>query len=304
MKLGEIYKNIPNEGFKVLSIIDSYLNKFEYVPQALLVSKVRLNPGKMEELLERLVSLSLIKRRIGSEVGYRLTYLGLSLLSLKGLVDREIVKAIGDKIGVGKESEIYEALSPVGTRLSVKFHMVGKGSFKKIVKVRIHAQKRNIASWLIESKHNAAREYRALILLSQYTYNIPNPIGYNRNAVVTEFIEGIELYRITSLTDSKTTFAKIMNTIATAYICAGIIHGDLSEYNVLVRMPDEEPFIIDWPQYVTKDSQNSRELLKRDICYISRYFKKRFKINLDCEHQYEKIISGEYKIDCENASKE
>ncbi|MGB9725157.1 MAG: RIO1 family regulatory kinase/ATPase [Fervidicoccaceae archaeon] len=303
MRLGEVYKMVPKEGFKILSIIDSYLYRYEYVPQGVLSSKMKLPPGKMEDLLEKLISLSLIKRKIGREVGYRLTYFGLSLLSLKALADRGVVEAIGEKIGVGKESEIYEALSPTGTRLSLKFHMVGKESFKKLVKVRAHAYKRTIANWLIESKNNAAREYKALLVLSQYTDNVPNPLGYNRNAVVTEFIEGIELYKISTLSDSIATMEKIIETVAIAYKCAGIVHGDLSEYNVLIRMPDEEPILIDWPQYVTRDNQKSSDLLKRDICYISRYFNKRFKNESNCEELYKRIITDSYNIICEDLPK-
>jgi len=302
LNLGEVYKKVPKEGFKVLRLIDSHLSKYEYLPQGIIAFRIKLPPGRLEELLETLVSLSLIKRRIGSNVGYRLTYLGLSILSLKSLVDRGIIEAVGDRIGVGKESEIYEALSTTGERLSLKLHMVGKESFKKLVRVRHHIHKGIVANWLIESKKNASREYRALTILSQFTDNVPRPVGYNRNAVVTEFIEGLELYRISSLSDPMKTFYRVLYAVATAYKCAGIIHGDLSEYNIMIRSSDEEPIIIDWPQYIAKESSGAAEALRRDICYVSRYFNKKFELGIDCSVEYEKIITDSYKIECSGAS--
>lgn len=53
-------------------------------------------------------------------------------------------------------------------------------------------------------------------------------------------------------------------------LCAGIIHGDLSEYNVLVAW--NGPVIIDLPQAVlATHNRSARELLVRDVTNISRY---------------------------------
>lgn len=300
LKLGEIYNKISKEGFRVLSVIDSMLPRYEYVPQEVIFSKIKVNPNKLMDILEQLVALSLVKRKLGSEVGYRLTYLGLNVLSLKSLVDRGVIEAVGDKIGVGKESEIYEALSPTGARLSIKFHCVGKESFKKLVKVRSYAASRSIASWLIESKLNAAREYKAITILSQYSDMVQKPYGYSRNAVATEFVEGVELYKLPYLSNPKGIFERIIEVITISYACAGIIHGDLSEYNVIIRLPDEKPIVIDWPQYITKEMPGALEVLKRDICYISKYFNKRFGLNVNCNEIYEKIIAESLNFKCDS----
>ncbi|MEM0114855.1 MAG: RIO1 family regulatory kinase/ATPase [Fervidicoccaceae archaeon] len=302
MKLGEIYRKVPQRAFGILSLVESLLPKYEYVPQELISSRIRLNPSELERLLELLVSLSLLQRRIGKGVGYRLTYLGLNILSLRGLVNRGIIGAIGDKIGVGKESEIYEALSPAQTRLSIKFHMVGRDSFKQFVRVRGFAAGTGFSNWLLKSKLNAMREYRAITRLSQYTDGVLRPFGFNKNAVVTEFVEGIELYKAPSLSDPRRAFEEIIRIIELSYSCAGIVHGDLSEYNVLVRMPDEKPIIIDWPQYIEKNHHSASELLRRDVCYISRYFKKKFGLTEDCSMLYERILNASSENICREIS--
>jgi len=53
---------------------------------------------------------------------------------------------------------------------------------------------------------------------------------------------------------------------------AGLVHGDLSEYNILNY--DEKPYFIDFSQSTLLKSESSGDLLKRDIKNISRFFTK------------------------------
>ena len=54
-------------------------------------------------------------------------------------------------------------------------------------------------------------------------------------------------------------------------LCAGVIHGDLSEYNVLVTA--DGPVIIDLPQAVdAAGNNNAAGMLKRDVANITAYF--------------------------------
>ncbi len=294
MRIGELYKSVPEEGFHVLVAIESGLPKYEYVPVRYIMRKTRLPPKKLDLVLGFLNSKKMVVRQIGHEVGYRLTYLGLDMIALNALVKRGVLLAIGDKIGVGKESDIYEALGPGDIRLAIKFHRVGRRSFRRTVLLRPYVLERETSNWMIESKLSAQREYRALTELSLYTKYVPRPIAYNRHAVVTEFIEGLELYRIHSLSDAESILYKIIEVINVAYNKLGIVHGDLSEYNIIIRYPDEEPSIIDWPQYFYREHPSAKELLRRDVFYVVRYFNKRFKLEIDWEEIYKRILNGEY----------
>ena len=88
--------------------------------------------------------------------------------------------------------------------------------------------------------------------------------------------------------------AKIVSVIREAYLKLGIVHGDLSEYNIIVHVREgiETPFIIDWPQYVYRDDPQSIIYLKRDIEYIIKFFKRRYRTTLDCEATL-KYVMGE-----------
>jgi RIO kinase 1 len=55
---------------------------------------------------------------------------------------------------------------------------------------------------------------------------------------------------------------------------ANLVHGDLSEYNILIK--NREPYIIDISQGVPLDHPLAEELLQRDVKNISRFFNKKF----------------------------
>ncbi|MEM0326948.1 MAG: RIO1 family regulatory kinase/ATPase, partial [Desulfurococcaceae archaeon] len=76
----------------------------------------------------------------------------------------------------------------------------------------------------------------------------------------------------------------------TAYHKASIVHGDLSEYNILVRKQDEVPFIIDWPQYVYRDDPQAVDLLKRDVSYVVKFFSKTYGVELKINEALDYVV--------------
>lgn len=291
-KLALIYKALDEESKTVLWHIEAALKKYEYVPVGYIARKTRLPPKRLEAVLSFLNSKKLIRRRIGHEVGYTLTFLGLDMLALDSLVKRGVIEALGNKIGVGKESDIYEALSPSGERIALKLHRIGRTSFRKTLRTRPYIFERQTTSWLEESKLSAQREFTALKELTKYTKYVPSPHAYNRHAVVTSFIEGIELYRVRKLTNPQEALEKIIEVIKIAYNKVGIIHGDLSEYNIIISYPTEDPLIIDWPQYFYKEHPQAQDILRRDIHYVVRYFNKRFNLKVNSDEVFRKVVTG------------
>jgi RIO kinase 2 len=61
----------------------------------------------------------------------------------------------------------------------------------------------------------------------------------------------------------------------------GIIHADLSEFNVMAN--DEGIKIIDWPQSVERTHPHAEELLKRDLNNVLRFFARKYKLKIDLE---------------------
>lgn len=294
MNIGLIYRSLIEDDFKVLYALEKCLVNREYVPLQLIEKNSGLFEEKIQLVIKKLQGLNLVKSEtIAGEKMYRLTYLGYDMIAIRALAKTNVLEAIGDKIGVGKESEIYMGLSPGGVQVAVKFLRIGRASFRQTTRVRAWIKDKPFSSWYEQSKIAAEREFKAISELVTYKARVPNPVGYNRHVVVIEYIDGVELYTRPFLENPNEVLEKILITLALAYRKAGIVHGDLSEYNVLIRRSDEDPFIIDWPQYVYKDDPNSMDLLKRDVYYIVKFFNKVYGTQVDPETALKTVLIGE-----------
>ncbi|MCS7128854.1 MAG: RIO1 family regulatory kinase/ATPase [Desulfurococcaceae archaeon] len=291
VKLGIIYRQLTPLEFSVLSAIEKGMANHEYVPLEYVERLVDAPVTKVERSLEKLRSLKLIKRWSESYRGFRLTYLGLDMLALRTLVKEGVLEAIGDKLGVGKESELYRARAPGGLLVIAKFLRIGCRSFRSTRRTRSFVEAPQL-NWYAQSKIAAEREYKALLELFKAGGLVPRPYAWNRHAVVTSYINGVELYRRPKLDNPERTLMDVLETIRKAYIDARIVHGDLSEYNVIVSVESERAYVIDWPQYVEKDHPSAPSLLKRDVEYIVRFFNKIYGVSLDVDRALNYVTSG------------
>lgn len=293
MNIGEIYVQLTQEDFTILKAIEKAQRRGrEYVPIDLLEKTTRIHEERLDTLLRKLRELKLVKKtQVTGVKAFSLTWLGRDMIALKELVNRGVLEAIDGKIGVGKESEIHLGLAPGNVKVAVKFLRIGRTSFRRASLVR---------EWAVSPGHNwykmalvaAEREYKALRELYRLKTRVPAPLGYNRHVVVIEYIKGVPLYTRPPLENPGKVLDYILDTLTTAYREVGIIHGDLSEYNILVKEGDETPFIIDWPQFVYKDHPNALELLKRDITYVVKFFKKVYGVERDLETVLNELIGN------------
>ena len=92
----------------------------------------------------------------------------------------------------------------------------------------------------------------------------------------------MELYRVRelSLDEAYSLLEGVLRTLRIAYVDVGIVHGDLSEYNVLYE-GEGKGVVIDWPQYVYKEEENAGELLERDVAYIVGFMRRRYGLYVD-----------------------
>ena len=80
--------------------------------------------------------------------------------------------------------------------------------------------------------------------------------------------------------DAAGIYATIMRYIDLLYNKAELVHGDLSEFNILYS---EKPYLIDMGQSVTRDHPRAYQFLMRDIRNINRFFKNRCVVRNDVE---------------------
>ncbi len=282
--LWKIYIGLTKLDMVVLKTIERGMTRYEYVPLEYLERRLKDTPRAIISSIDKLNQIKLIKRRLGSTVGYTLTYWGLDVLSLNNLVQRGVISVLGDRIGVGKEGNIYIAEDTSGGLVIVKFHREGRRSFQKIKRYRNIVANLPRKSWFQIAKLLGEREFKILVALKEHGALVQEPIAWNRNSVVQEYIPGIELYRVRGLPrdDAEKILDMIIETLRIAYRKVGIVHGDLSEYNVLIS-EDLVPYIIDWPQYVYKEEETAEVLLRRDVTYILSFFKRKYGVERDLE---------------------
>ncbi len=288
-RLVEIYSNLEEPEFRILRNIEKNMKKYEYVPIELIEKESKLPPSKLSNCLRKLSTFKLVKRVFGNIIGFTLTYLGLDILALRGLMVRGVIKELGDKIGAGKEGDVYIGITPGYEKITIKFHREGSAPFRKIKRTRSFVINMNWRSMIELAKALSEREFEILTKLYNKDARVPIPIARNRHAIVMKYIEdSIELYKRPELNKKEAIdiLTQVLKTLRVAYIDVGIIHGDLSEYNVLVRIPisvndTAEAYVIDWSQYIYKDEPHAEELLKRDIQYITRFFRKIYRIEVD-----------------------
>ena len=144
------------------------------------------------------------------------------------------------------------------------------------------------ASWLYQSRLAAEKEYQALKLLYPRGVAVPEPIGQNRHVVVMGMIDGAELANWKKLSKPERILKEILRNMRRAYLKAGVIHADLSEYNIILK-PDKHILLIDWPQYITREHPNAQELLARDVQNILQYFKRKHKLQVKLRESSEYV---------------
>lgn len=280
--LAEKTSLVSSSEYIILKTLLQFRDQFEAVPQSFLARQINFRPKEMQISLLKLIDLGLINyEKIGGEISYRINFSGLDTISIKNLYIKNILKTLGEKIGEGKESIVYYGYDFNDNTLAIKFHRIGKSSYKKARILHGYTERK---SWISITLDNAKREFDALKCIYDNSGNVPKPIATEYNAVVTDFIEGTLLNNY-ELKDPNNALNSILGTLRIAYnYCGKMVHGDLSPYNILVDN-NENVYIIDWPQWKVDD----KLLLNRDLQNILCYFSKKYNIESDLNRILEYI---------------
>jgi RIO kinase 2 len=258
----------------ILAVLERQMTRYAWVPLEQLITSTGLSESEVNYRLARLIGWGMVRFNPVPYDGYSLVFGGYDTLALGTLTKKGTISALGSQIGEGKESVVYEALGlgPV----AIKFHRVGGRSFSSARLNREYMSDDAHCSWLIASRRSAEREYAALTRLHP-TISVPLPIDQNRHTVVMALINGTNLNRC-QLEAPGEILDEILVNIGKAYH-AGIIHSDLSEYNVM--MEDGRCVIIDWPQWVETSHPNAVSIITRDIKNILTFFKRKYRVRYD-----------------------
>jgi len=276
----KVFRQIESEDFRILHIIEAAMSKREFVPIEQIQKYAKLPMERIEFTLSKLNKLGLIYQTKGAYVGHTLNYAGYDCLAINTLVKAGVIESFGQTIGVGKEADVYDALSPDGKRIAVKFHRLGRISFRQTRRKRGYI--REHSTWLFQSHVSAEKEFQAMQLVYKNGVSVPEPISQNRHVIAMGMIEGAELSKYKEIQKPEKILKEILRNVRKAYLKAHIIHADLSEYNIILK-PDGHILIIDWPQYVMSDHANAEELLERDLKNVLTFFNRKFNVKVAIE---------------------
>jgi RIO kinase 1 len=207
---------------------------------------------------------------------------------LQPLLDDGLIDEVIHPLMSGKEADVFVVRCGSEFRCAKIYKESMKRGFKKAARYTEGRQVRNSRrARAMEKGSKFGRqqqeetwqnaEVEALHRLARAGVRVPEPYVCSDGVLLMELIldaEGEIAPRLNEVTMSaqqaREDHALIMQYIV-RMLCAGIVHGDLSEFNVLVN--EEGPVIIDLPQAVdAAANNNARSMLERDVRNMSEYY--------------------------------
>lgn len=218
-----------------------------------------------------------------------------TIFQLNKLLRNGPLERIEGIISAGKEANVYLAYDENNREVAIKIYkidsntskwmrnyIIGDPRFKKIP----NNISKIIYLW-------ASKEYKNLKRAYKVGLSVPEPIYIKNNILVMEYI-GFETIPAPKLKDIKNPkepielLNDILSFVKDLYQKANLVHGDLSEFNILYH--NQKPVVIDISQAVTIQHPKAEVYLVRDIKNIFNYFTK---LNIEVpdpkEYYYEVI---------------
>jgi RIO kinase 1 len=215
-----------------------------------------------------------------------------NLMRIYKLFSDGVIDQIDYPISTGKEGNVFRATTSDGTPLALKIYRTSTATFRDMAKYIAgdprfkgvsHNRRKLILAW-------SSKEFRNLQRLRDAGVRVPKAVACHKNMIVMEYIGSdsgpAPMMRAVKLDDPAGVAEIILGHVRTAYQKAELVHGDLSEFNVL--MNGDEPVIIDVGQAVLLEHPLSGELLVRDMGNIARFFRK-YGVSIDVEHELREI---------------
>lgn len=216
-----------------------------------------------------------------------------TLLALYRLVHHGHVQAFGGPISTGKEANVYEALG-ADEEVAVKIYRINASDFRDMREYLIGDprfeelggdKKRVVLAWTRKEFANLNRARKAGV-------RVPKPIAVERNVLVMEYIatNGERAKRLNEVhIENPETAYNVVREYMHRLNEAGLVHGDLSEYNIVFH--DGQLVFLDMGQAVTVHHPNSGEFLQRDCENVANFFARQG-LETDAEDLYA-FVTGE-----------
>ncbi|PIU89231.1 serine/threonine protein kinase [archaeon CG06_land_8_20_14_3_00_37_11] len=192
----------------------------------------------------------------------------------------EYYEAIENCVSTGKEANVFRAVTKKGY-VAVKIFRTYTSSFDNMQKyitgdprfARVKKKKHDlIYQW-------CRKEFRNLNKAYNLGVHVPKPFAFLKNVIIMEFIgdNGVAapLLKDVVLEKPEEWYKIIINNMVKLYK-GGLVHADLSEFNILVHK--NRPIFIDMAQSVLIEHPKAGEFLRKDFENINNYFRKKCRV--------------------------
>eukprot|EP00982_Pelagococcus_subviridis_P001830 14450-Pelagococcus_subviridis.AAC.3 len=155
-----ILRYIEKDAWRVLVSVEMGMKNHELVPVELVNAISGLKHGGAHKCVRELLKHKLVHHENQKYDGYRLTPLGYDFLAIKAFVNRGAIVGVGRRIGVGKESDVFEVITEDGETLAMKLHRLGRTSFRAVKQKRDYVKATTThMNWLYLSRLAALKEH-------------------------------------------------------------------------------------------------------------------------------------------------
>ncbi len=220
-----------------------------------------------------------------------------TLMVIYGFMNKGVIDEIHGVVNAGKEARVYWGKDPQGNELAIKIYLTSSADFKKGMIPYIegdprfaHVRKDTrslIYTW-------AQKEYKNLQRAKEAGVNVPEALAVQKNVLIMGFIgkngKRAPLMKETTLEDPEKVFKILLTYMKRLYSKGGLVHADLSEYNVMIWK--RKPVIFDVAQSVLVKHPMADKFLRRDIENLHKYFKRKVPDILSVDEMYERITHG------------
>ncbi len=220
-----------------------------------------------------------------------------TLMVIYDFMNKGVIDEIHGVVNAGKEARIYWGKDPNGKELAIKIYLTSSAEFKKGMLPYIEGDPRFthvrrdtrslIYTW-------AQKEFKNLQRAKEAGVNVPEALAVQKNVLIMEFIgkngERAPLMKETALEDAAKVFKHLLNSVKRLYRKAGLVHADLSEYNIMIWKG--KPVIFDVAQSVLVKHPMADRFLRRDLENLHRYFKRQVPDIYSVDEMYEKVVTG------------
>jgi len=221
-----------------------------------------------------------------------------TLMTMYRLMNAGFLSYLNGIVAAGKEARVYWGITPEGKDVAVKIFLTLTSEFKRRLQYiegdpRFKRIRGNtiglIELWARKEFKNLQRAQRAGI-------RVPSPLVVKRNVLIMEFIgsDG-KPYPVLAERAFGSDYRKVVTLAKRLYRQAGLVHADLSEYNIFKGKT--ELVLFDFASAVDISHPQAQDFLIRDLNNVNRFFIKQ-KVSVEgVDRLFKRITGNEIQAD-------